>query len=49
MLHSEQLLSAKHVAEEQLRSHKTVLDDLDELGNIMAEMLERQQAAEVRA
>lgn len=42
----EQLVSAQHVAEEQLRSHKTVLDDLDELGNIMAEMLERQQVAE---
>ena len=28
---SEQLLSAKHTAEEQLGSHRAVLDDLDDL------------------
>ncbi|EKM58196.1 uncharacterized protein PHACADRAFT_116910 [Phanerochaete carnosa HHB-10118-sp] len=42
----EQLLSAKRIAEEQLGSHRAALDDLDDLGDIMAEMLERQQAAE---
>ncbi|GJE96586.1 autophagy-related protein 17 [Phanerochaete sordida] len=42
----EQLLSAKHVAEEQLGSHRAVLDNLDELGNIMDEMLAYKQAAE---
>lgn len=46
--HSKQLVSAKSSAQEQLDSHRAVLDDLDELGEIISEMLERQQVAEVR-
>ena len=45
---SDELLAAQHAAQEQLDSHRTTLDDLDELGDILTEMLERQQAVEVR-
>ncbi|EGN98873.1 hypothetical protein SERLA73DRAFT_168466 [Serpula lacrymans var. lacrymans S7.3] len=39
----EQLLSAKALGEQQREVHRTTLDDLDELGEIMSEMLQRQQ------
>ncbi|GBE87793.1 autophagy protein Apg17-domain-containing protein [Sparassis latifolia] len=42
----EQLLTAKRTAEQHLDTHRKTLDDLDELGDIMTEMLERQEAVE---
>ena len=45
---SDQLLAAKRAAQNQLDAHRTVLEDLDELGDIISDMVARQQAAEVR-
>ena len=45
---SEQLVAAKDAAQERLEIHRSILTDLDELGEIMSEMLERQQIVEVR-
>ncbi|PIL29794.1 hypothetical protein GSI_08000 [Ganoderma sinense ZZ0214-1] len=42
----EQLLVAKAAAQERLDLHRGILTDLDELGDIMTEMLERQQGVE---
>ncbi|KAI0714454.1 autophagy protein Apg17-domain-containing protein [Cerioporus squamosus] len=42
----EQLLAAKTAAQEHLQVHRRTLTDLDELGDIMSEMLERQQNVE---
>ncbi|TFY83282.1 hypothetical protein EWM64_g718 [Hericium alpestre] len=42
----DELLSAKHEAEHSLEILCTTLDNLDELGDIMGEMLEQQQRAE---
>ncbi|KAI0342909.1 hypothetical protein BDW22DRAFT_1357454 [Trametopsis cervina] len=43
----EELLNAKTSAQEQLRSHRDTLNDLDELADIVTEMLERQEAVEI--
>ncbi|KAH7912803.1 autophagy protein Apg17-domain-containing protein [Hygrophoropsis aurantiaca] len=43
---SEQLLAAKTSAQQQLDAHSKSLDDLDELGEIMSEMLQKQQEIE---
>lgn len=45
----EQLISAKRVAQDELNSLRRVLDSLDELGEIISEILESQQAVEVSA
>ncbi|KAI0787917.1 autophagy protein Apg17-domain-containing protein [Fomes fomentarius] len=45
----EQLLSAKAAAQEHLDIHTRTLTDLDELGDIMTEMLERQQNVETQS
>ncbi|KAI0749561.1 autophagy protein Apg17-domain-containing protein [Daedaleopsis nitida] len=42
----DQLLSAKAAAQAHVEIHKSTLNDLDELGDIMTEMLERQQDVE---
>ncbi|CCL98175.1 uncharacterized protein FIBRA_00169 [Fibroporia radiculosa] len=42
----QQLLSARQTAQQQLGQLRCTLDELDELGDIMAEMLERQQIVE---
>lgn len=44
----EQLVTAKQQAETHVSSLRGTLADLDELSDIMAEMLERQEAAEVK-
>lgn len=46
-LFSEQLLVAKAASQDRLDIHRATLTDLDELGDIMTEMLERQQGVEV--
>ena len=46
-LNSGQLLSAKREYESQLTSHRETLKDLEELGDIVTEMLDRQQVVEV--
>ena len=43
----EQLVSGKHVLYEYLSKQGTMLDDLDELGDIMGDMLSRQKEIEV--
>lgn len=45
---SEQLLAAKALAQQHLDTHHITLDDLEELGDIMSEMLRKQQEVEVR-
>ena len=45
---SEELLTAKAIAQAHLEVHQNTITDLDELGDIMTEMLDRQQVAEVR-
>ncbi|KAH9945266.1 autophagy protein Apg17-domain-containing protein [Epithele typhae] len=45
-VYHEQLLDAKATSEGHLEGHRNTLSDLDELGDIMSEMLERQQAVE---
>jgi autophagy-related protein 17 len=45
--HSAQLLAAREGARLQVESQRGTLDDLDELGDIMAEMLQRQETVEV--
>jgi autophagy-related protein 17 len=47
VIQSEQLLNAKEVAQQQLDAQRGTLDDLDELGEIMTEMLQRQESVEV--
>lgn len=44
---SEQLLAGKNAIQKQLDTHPSTLDDLDELGEIMTEMLHRQETVEV--
>ncbi|EMD34082.1 hypothetical protein CERSUDRAFT_107843 [Gelatoporia subvermispora B] len=44
-----QLLGVKKAAQQQLETHRQTLDDLDELGEIMTEMLERQQDVEAES
>jgi hypothetical protein len=44
---SQQLISAKEAGQKQLARLQNTLDDLDELGDIMTEMLQRQQSVEV--
>ena len=44
---SQRLISAKKSAQEQLDSQRSVLADLDELADIIADMLERQEGVEV--
>ena len=39
---------AKTAAQEQLDASRSILDDLDELGDIMSDMLQKQQEVEVR-
>ena len=43
---SEQLLAGKNAIQQQLDTHPSTLDDLDELGEIMTEMLHRQEIVE---
>jgi hypothetical protein len=45
---SEKLLLAKTAAQEQLDASRSILEDLDELGDIMSDMLQKQQDVEVR-
>ncbi|TBU24040.1 autophagy protein Apg17-domain-containing protein [Dichomitus squalens] len=45
----QQLLTAKESAQEHLEVHRNTLRDLDELGDIMTEMLERQQTVETES
>lgn len=40
---------AKNEAQNQLINERNTLDDLDELGEIMTQMLDRQQDVEVRS
>ncbi|EED82160.1 predicted protein [Postia placenta Mad-698-R] len=47
--HSTKLVATKRTAQQNLDAHRRILDDLDELGEIMSEMLERQQAVEDEA
>ncbi|KAI0049771.1 hypothetical protein FA95DRAFT_1604088 [Auriscalpium vulgare] len=42
----DELVAAKTTNEDYLRNHRTTLDDLDELGDIMGEMLQRQEEIE---
>ncbi|KAF8557452.1 hypothetical protein OG21DRAFT_1407161 [Imleria badia] len=42
----EKLVLAKNTAQEQLDASRSILDDLDELGDIMADMLQKQQDVE---
>ena len=46
-LRSQRLISAKKSAQEQLDSQRSVLAGLDELADIIADMLERQEGVEV--
>jgi len=43
----EEVLSAKQTSQQYLQKHCTTLEDLDELGNIMDDMLRRQDEIEV--
>ncbi|KZT73168.1 hypothetical protein DAEQUDRAFT_762515 [Daedalea quercina L-15889] len=45
----EQLLSAKRGAEQHIETLRRTLDDLDELGSIMTDMLEQQEAVEAES
>lgn len=45
--HSERLVRLEADAKKSLETHRQTLDDLDELGDIMSEMLQRQQSLEV--
>jgi autophagy-related protein 17 len=45
---SEKLLAAKDTAQQQLDVHHGTLDNLEELGEIMTEMLQRQEQVEAR-
>ncbi|CDO77390.1 hypothetical protein BN946_scf184835.g12 [Trametes cinnabarina] len=45
----DELLTAKASAQEHLDTHRSILTDLDELGEIMADMLDRQQAVEIES
>jgi hypothetical protein len=44
---SQQLVTAKTAAQERLTTHSMTLDDLDELGEIMSDMLQKQHDIEV--
>ena len=39
---------AKTAAQEQLEASRSILEDLDELGDIMSDMLQKQQDVEVQ-
>ncbi|KAI0635683.1 autophagy protein Apg17-domain-containing protein [Trametes polyzona] len=45
----DQLCAAKAAAQEYIDTHRRILTDLDELGEIMADMLERQQHVETES
>jgi hypothetical protein len=45
---SESLLAAKGAAQQHLDVHYSILDNLDEFGEIMTEMLHRQETVEAR-
>lgn len=45
---SEELLSAKQTSQQYLQKHRSTLEDLEELGDIMEDMLRRQDEIEVR-
>lgn len=45
--YSEQLVLAKTATQEQLDASRSTLDDLDELGDIMSDMLQKQQDVDV--
>ena len=45
---SERMVLAKTVAQQQLDASRSILEDLDELGDIMSDMLQKQQDVEVR-
>lgn len=45
---SEKLVLAKTAAQDQLDASRIKLEDLDELGEIMSDMLQKQQDVEVR-
>jgi hypothetical protein len=44
---SKQLLAARDIAQNQFDSQRNTLEDLDELADIMAEMVESQRSVEV--
>lgn len=44
---SDKLITTKGIVQEQLHTSTRILDDLDELGEIMSDMLEKQQEVEV--
>jgi autophagy-related protein 17 len=44
---SEELLSAKQTSQQYLQKHRSTLEDLEELGDIMEDMLRRQDEIEV--
>jgi hypothetical protein len=45
---SEHLLAAQDTSQKELDHLNTVLDDLDQLGDIMGEILQNQESVEVR-
>lgn len=47
VLPSQQLVTAKTAAQERLTTQSSTLDNLDELGDIMSDMLQKQQDVEV--
>lgn len=48
ILRSEHLLAAQDTSRKELDHLNTVLDDLDQLGDIMGEILQNQESLEVR-
>lgn len=48
ILRSERLLAAQDTSQKELDHLNTVLDDLDQLGDIMGEILQNQESVEVR-
>jgi len=48
ILRSEHLLAAHDTSQKELDHLNTVLDDLDQLGDIMGEILQNQEGVEVR-
>jgi autophagy-related protein 17 len=48
LVSSEELLSAKRACQQYLQKHRGTLEDLEELGDIMDDMLQRQDEIEVR-
>ncbi|KAI0649281.1 autophagy protein Apg17-domain-containing protein [Trametes meyenii] len=47
--YSDELLAAKMVAQDHIDTHRRILTDLDELGEIMTDMLERQHHVETES